>query len=369
MSPGSSTESYPAFARIGLRENPDRDSNPGHLVSRPATLTNKSPALCRREFQERFPGVDPPERTTVHKIVNKFKTTGSVLDKKRRRRRHVLTEEKLDDIGAQLEQSPQKSLTQLAQQAGVSRTSAHNATKLLKCHPYKVTEVHSLEAGDLHRRINFCNWFLQSVNDGSLNPQLVMFSDEAWFHLHRQVITQNTRYWSVDNLRLLHESPLALHDSKVGVWCAINAKRIIGPIFFHETLNADRYQALILDQFFPQLTEEERRYGVFQQDRTTAHTSSSSLRAITDIFEGRVISEGLWPARSPDLTPCDFYLWSSLKDRVYRSNPRTLDELKNNIQREIVKISDAELQHVNQNVIRRYNTCLAANGKHFHHRL
>ncbi|KAJ4441706.1 hypothetical protein ANN_11564 [Periplaneta americana] len=38
MSPGSSTESYPAFARIGLRENPrknlnqvtcpDRDSNP-----------------------------------------------------------------------------------------------------------------------------------------------------------------------------------------------------------------------------------------------------------------------------------------------------------------------------------------------------
>ncbi|KAJ4427736.1 hypothetical protein ANN_25388 [Periplaneta americana] len=49
MSPGSSTESYPAFARIGLRENPgknlnqitcpDRDSNPGHLVSQPDALT------------------------------------------------------------------------------------------------------------------------------------------------------------------------------------------------------------------------------------------------------------------------------------------------------------------------------------------
>ncbi|KAJ4448881.1 hypothetical protein ANN_00272 [Periplaneta americana] len=49
MSPGSITESYPAFARIGLRENPgknlnqvtcpDRDSNPGHLVSRPDVLT------------------------------------------------------------------------------------------------------------------------------------------------------------------------------------------------------------------------------------------------------------------------------------------------------------------------------------------
>ncbi|KAJ4446752.1 hypothetical protein ANN_13449 [Periplaneta americana] len=48
MSPGSSTDSYPAFAHIGLRENsgknlnqvtcPDRDSNPGHLVSRPDVL-------------------------------------------------------------------------------------------------------------------------------------------------------------------------------------------------------------------------------------------------------------------------------------------------------------------------------------------
>ncbi|KAJ4430294.1 hypothetical protein ANN_22507 [Periplaneta americana] len=49
MNPGSNTESYPAFAHIGLRENPgknlnqvtcpDRDSNPGHLVSRPYALT------------------------------------------------------------------------------------------------------------------------------------------------------------------------------------------------------------------------------------------------------------------------------------------------------------------------------------------
>ncbi|KAJ4432405.1 hypothetical protein ANN_21024 [Periplaneta americana] len=49
MSPGSSTESYPAFARIGLRQNPgknfnqvtcpDRDSKPGQLVSKPDALT------------------------------------------------------------------------------------------------------------------------------------------------------------------------------------------------------------------------------------------------------------------------------------------------------------------------------------------
>ncbi|KAJ4435666.1 hypothetical protein ANN_18282 [Periplaneta americana] len=49
MSPGSSTESCPAFAHHGLRENPgknlnqvtcpDLESNPGHLVSQPDALT------------------------------------------------------------------------------------------------------------------------------------------------------------------------------------------------------------------------------------------------------------------------------------------------------------------------------------------
>ncbi|KAJ4433347.1 hypothetical protein ANN_15606 [Periplaneta americana] len=55
MSPGSSTESYPAFARIGLRENPGKnlnqvtcpyqDSNLGHLLSRPDALA-VTPQLC-----------------------------------------------------------------------------------------------------------------------------------------------------------------------------------------------------------------------------------------------------------------------------------------------------------------------------------
>ncbi|KAJ4445754.1 hypothetical protein ANN_12439 [Periplaneta americana] len=58
MSPGSSTESYPAFAHIGLRENPgknfnqvtcpDRESNPGHLVSRPDALTVTPQVILRR---------------------------------------------------------------------------------------------------------------------------------------------------------------------------------------------------------------------------------------------------------------------------------------------------------------------------------
>ena len=91
----------------------------------------------------------PPSRFTIHEIVKKFETTGSVANKKRNRKRTVLTEETLDEIDTSLEHTPTKSIPKLAQQVGISESSAHRATKLLKLKPYKCTNVHSLKQGDI----------------------------------------------------------------------------------------------------------------------------------------------------------------------------------------------------------------------------
>jgi hypothetical protein len=71
------------------------------------------------------------------------------------------------------------------------------------------------------------------------------------------------------------------------------------------------------------------------------------------VFGDRIIKCGLWPAYSPDLTPCDFYLWGNLMDKVYRTNPHTEEELKERIRREILEVSLEELQ-VNFNLFKRY---------------
>ncbi|KAJ4439417.1 hypothetical protein ANN_07541 [Periplaneta americana] len=62
MSPVSITESYPAFARIGLRKNhgrnlnqvtsPDRDSNPGHLVLPSDSLTVAQQVWTKYQFEK-----------------------------------------------------------------------------------------------------------------------------------------------------------------------------------------------------------------------------------------------------------------------------------------------------------------------------
>ncbi len=92
--------------------------------------------------------------------------------------------------------------------------------------------------------------------------------------------------------------------------------------------------------------------------------TSSLIAAIS-----RIISKGLWPPRSPDLSPPDFFLWGALKGKAYVHKPRTIQELENNIRREIAAISVDVLQATFANMKRRVQLCLDNGGEHFQHLL
>ena len=61
-------------------------------------------------------------------------------------------------------------------------------------------------------------------------------------------------------------------------------------------------------------------------------------------FGEEFITKHQWPPRSPDLNPCDYFLWGYLKSKVYKPLPKTLDDLKENITREIQKINTSALE-------------------------
>ena len=81
---------------------------------------------------------------------------------------------------------------------------------------------------------------------------------------------------------------------------------------------------------------------VLQQDGATALSSRRSLSLLREMFPGHVISlrgDIGWPLRLPDLTPCDFFLWGSLKAKVYEQCPLTLEALKEAIRQEVAAIT------------------------------
>jgi hypothetical protein len=95
-----------------------------------------------------------------------------------------------------------KPLRCLALVTGVSKSLARTATKLMKLTSIKTTNSgHELQQRDRANRMNFCDWILRSVRDGETEPQLMFFTDEAWFRLHREVSSQKSRYWSSHYVR------------------------------------------------------------------------------------------------------------------------------------------------------------------------
>ena len=165
-----------------------------------------------RRFQADYPGLLVPNREAVRLIVNKFKEMGSIINKKRIVKRRMLTEQKLEEIGERLENWPQKSLRRLAQETDISKASAWKATKLLKLKSYKVTVVQELLPRDNQSRLSFFNWILRNVNAGTIDPRLIIFSDEARFHvmyhhrttdimLQRNPNLKNKVYKTLDELK------------------------------------------------------------------------------------------------------------------------------------------------------------------------
>jgi len=129
-------------------------------------------------------------------------------------------------------------------------------------------------------------------------------------------------------------------------------------------LNTARYLE-IFNEFVDQLDDEEFRNGYFQQDGATCYTSNESMTEIESFFDDQIISKALWPTRSPDLSPPDFFLWGALKGKAYANKPRTIQGHENNIRREIAVISEDILQATFANMKHRVQLCLDSGGKHF----
>ena len=71
-----------------------------------------------------------------------------------------------------------------------------------------------------------------------------------------------------------------------------------------------------------------------------------------------------WPARSPDLTPLDFWLWGYLKGIVYAQSPKTILNLKQAISDAISDIPNQMVKNATKCVTKRAQKIVEVLGLH-----
>ena len=92
-----------------------------------------------------------------------------------------------------------------------------------------------------------------------------------------------------------------------------------------------------------------------------------SMNAINALFPNRVISRNgdiPCPPRSPNLTPCDYFLWGYLKTKVFETKSRTFADLKQRIQDEVAAVPVEMLREVMNSFWSRLEECVRRNGSH-----
>jgi hypothetical protein len=319
-----------------------------------------------QEFTEKFPNVAvlyEQFSETLRYTVRTFRDSGSVQRKPGSSRPKVRTEENIQNVQHRMEDEPQLSLRRLSQQTELSVSTCQRIVrKDLGLYPYKVQVYQELLPPDYNQRVAYCNWFNNFINNDE-TLDLTFYTDEAWFHLTGFINSQTMRMWSADNPHFFRETPL--HPLKIGVWVGMSRRRLIGPIFFEDSVTAERYRNNILDVFINQLHDDELTHGYFQQDGATAHTARETLRYLRQFFGDRLISRDLWPARSPDLTPLDYYLFPHLKNTIFKEPVHTIDDLKIRIREECERVTPETLVRVFENMKRRVTMCIEAQGYHF----
>jgi len=132
------------------------------------------------------------------------------------------------------------------------------------------------------------------------------------------------------------------------VWCGMTATRVIGPYLLRDTMNAERYFQMLEDYVWPIVYGWENIDElVFMHDDAPPYFALSVRAWLDQKFLGRWLGRRgphEWPARSPDLTPCDFFLWGWAKEKVYRVKPRTLEKLEDRIRNVITNVPHDFLQ-------------------------
>lgn len=330
-------------------------------------------------FNNTFPNRNPISKSTVSKIVHKFEQSGSVKNLPRSGRPKVATNDDAAlDVLLTVQEQPTTSTSNIAMELGMSATSVRRILKRNGFHPYKVTLLQELSEDDADRRMQFCQEMMDRIEEQPDLIDKILFSDEATFHMNGVVNRHNCRYWSNENPHWM-EQDHTQYPQKLNVWAGIIGSRIIGPFIIHENLTGDIYLNLLRHSVLPQLInlfpnpanpQLLRNDIYFQQDGAPPHYARNVRFYLDETFPNRWIGRRgriEWPARSPDLTPLDFFFWGYVKSVVYKTKPNTLAELEERIRDVAGRITPQSLQNVQRGFIDRLGYCQAAEGLHFEH--
>lgn len=327
-------------------------------------------AATIRTFNQRFPNKVRVTRKKCRVLFSNLQNVGSFQKKRIHVHRVVNNEDNEINVLAFFRAFPEGSIREAS---FALRLSYSSIWKILRKHnfwPFKFQLTQTLHEGDDLRRLVFCEWLLVRSQEDEHICKKILWSDECKFSKNGLFNRRNTHHWDDVNHHL-HQNTRDQTFWSFNVWCGLKDDRVVGPFFYDHNLNGDHYLFFIeneITNYVEDLPLAEYAQMFYQQDGAPPHNRRDVTFALYQLFGDQWIGNGgpiRWPARSPDLTPLDFFLWGYLKDKVYgQGRPLTSKEdCQDKIRASLNELSPESIRKATSGeLLRRVHLCLRQNG-------
>jgi hypothetical protein len=158
------------------------------------------------------------------------------------------------------------------------------------------------------------------------------------------------------------------HPKKIMVWAGVSVRGRTRLIFFDPTVNVNQhvYREQVLEGELLRAGEEMfgEDFWTFVQDNSPVHTARANLQWCAT-FLPNFIEPNEWPPYSPDLNPCDFFLWGTLEAIVNNGPLHSMDELKTKLSHAWENLPQEAVARACRATINRLKQCIHAHGSRF----
>jgi len=323
-------------------------------------------------FNERYPLLPPMTAKKFRRIQSNFRRFGNVRAERNIPKPVTSNEDNIVSVLTYSSANPSSSLRSAVEEVGLSYSSNQRILNNHKWHDFKFTPSPALKPQDLIMRQQFCEFMLVKIQENPNFLRMIVWTDEAKFSREGLTCSKNNHHWAPENPHAIRVKNNQEQFS-FNVFCLIKDNKIAFEIY-NENLTRNKYLDILNNTVMNFLEEHlclnDYLNCWFQLDGASAHRTHEVSQWLTTVFEDRWIrldGPWVWPPRSMDLTPLDFYLWGRVKQIVYETPVANREDLEERVRGALNQLDPEEIRRAVESVESRVIQCLNSGGRRFEH--
>ena len=217
-------------------------------------------------------------------------------------------------------------------------------------------------------RVEWCHYMIQRFNDGNSRAlDLLATGDETWVYVFEPETKQQSAVWLFpgDELPIKSRRCRSANKKMVCTFFGKNGHFSTSVLEDRRTVNAAWYTNVALSDLLNSIQQRHPRTGhrnvLVHHDNATAHTDMQTR----EFLEHRNIQLVGHPPYSPDLAPCDFFLFPTVKSKLRGRNFNSAEDAVNAYQEEVMNLTENDFAQCFLSWFARMHKCIDCNGEWF----